>query len=362
MEKIDRVEEYIENYFKKYQNYKSYWNYEDGCVLIGAVQLYDITGDKKYIEYVVSYLEKVVPENGVITNYQIGKHNIDGFNCGKVLYRAYDYTNDKKFINAIEFLMEDLKKQPRTKNGNFWHKAIYPNQVWLDGLYMAQPFYTNYETRYNKSENYSDIVKQFQNIRKFMRDTKTGLYYHAYDESKTMFWADKKTGLSPNFWLRSIGWFIMALADSINAMSEQIYEHYRALVDIFRELADDVIKFQDAQTKLFYQVVDHPEAKDNYTETSGSLMIAYSLMKGVNLGVLSREKFLDKGIEIFDNVVSQKLKDGKLTDICAVAGLGPDDKPWRNGTVEYYISEAKTDDDAKGVGPLIMAYSQRLAL
>ncbi|MCL2086552.1 MAG: glycoside hydrolase family 88 protein [Oscillospiraceae bacterium] len=362
MEKITKVQDFIDALYKSYTNYKTYWNYEDGCVLTGFVQLFDVTQDKKYIEYVVNYLEKVILDDGTITNYETGANNIDGFNCGKVLYRAYDYTKDEKFKNAIEFLIKNLRQHPRTKTENFWHKGIYPNQVWLDGLYMAQPFYAEYETRYNNKENYADIAKQFQNVKMLMRDSKTGLYYHGYDEARKMFWADKQTGLSPNFWLRSIGWFFMALVDTIDAISEQVYEHRRVLIDIFRELADAILAQQDSKTKLFYQVIDHPNAEGNYTETSGSSMVAYALMKGVRLGVLNREKYLDKGVEVFDGIVEHKLNDGILSDICCVAGLGPENNPTRNGSVEYYISETKANNDAKGAGPFMMAYAQRLML
>lgn len=354
--------DYIDLYFKNYTNYQTYWNYEDGCVLMGAKQLYDATGEEKYINYILDYLKPFIEENGIINNYEIGKFNIDGFNCGKILFAAYEKTGEERYKLAIQFLMENLLKQPRTNEGNFWHKAIYPSQVWLDGLYMAQPFYAEYETKFNNKENYNDIVSQFKNVRKNMFDSTKQLYYHGYDEAKIQGWADKNTGLSSNFWLRSMGWYLMALIDTIDAMSDEIYESYRALCDIFKEAVKGIMQYQDSESKLFYQVIDRADADGNYTESSGTAMVAYAVMKGTRLGILNSEKYKDAGIEIINSLIKQKLQNNKLTDICKVAGLGPDTSPWRDGSVNYYLSEPKTEDDAKGAGPFIMAYAQKLML
>ncbi len=359
------VDSYIGKFLENYQNYKTYWNYEDGCVLMGCRQLYEATGDPKYRDFVISYLEKVISDDGIITNYETGKHNIDSFNAGKVLFFAYDETKDEKYRKAIDFLMENLREQPRTKDGNFFHKAIYPNQVWLDGLYMAQPFYMEYETKYNKKENYGDILTQFRNVRKYMYNPEKKLSYHGYDEARVQPWADKKTGLSPNFWLRSMGWYLMAMIDTIDNMSEEIYESYRELSAQFKEALDGILQYADKDTGLFFQVIDHPEAKGNYTETSGSSMVAYSVMKAVRLDIISAEKYAKRGMDIFDSIVREKLTEDEngilhLNDICRVAGLGPGEQ--RDGSVEYYVSEIGVPDDSKGVGPFMMAYAQKLML
>mgnify|MGYP002715431894 CR=1 FL=1 len=354
--------EYIDKYIKKYHNYQTYWNYEDGCILMGLTQLYDVTGEKSYMDYIIKYLEPLIENDGTINNYETGKHNIDGFNCGKILFKAYDYSHDEKIRLAINFLMKNLMEQPRTNDGNFWHKGIYPNQVWLDGLYMAQPFYMEYETKYNKKENYHDITNQFLNVRKHMYNKEKGLYYHGYDESKKMFWANKDTGLSKNFWLRSMGWYLMALVDTIDEMSDEIYEDYRALCDLFREAIKGILKYRDDETGLFRQVIDAGNIHGNYTETSGTSMVAYAIMKGTRLGILNEEKYKDLGIDIFNRLAKSKLINGELIDICKVAGLGPETSPQRDGTLEYYLSEPITSDDAKGVGPFIMAFAQKLRL
>lgn len=358
------TKQYIDDFLNTYQHYKEYWNYEDGCVLMGCQQLYRATGERKYLDFILSYLDPLVAEDGTITNYESGKHNIDGFNAGKVLFIAYDTTANEKYRKAIDFLMSNLREQPRTESGNFFHKAIYPNQVWLDGLYMAQPFYAEYETRYNKKENYSDILSQYRNVRKNMYNEQKQLYYHGFDEAKIQPWADKETGLSPNFWLRSMGWYVMSLIDVIDAVSPEIYEVYRELCELFKEAVNGLLQYRDEKSGMFLQVIDHPEADGNYAETSGSAMLAYAIMKGCRLGILSHEKYSETGLSIFDGIVKNKLvtENGTthLTDICWVAGLGPGTQ--RDGSVEYYISEKIVSDDSKGVGPFMMAYAQSLLL
>ncbi len=221
------------------------------------------------------------------------QYNIDSINSGKALFFALEETGEERYRKAIEFATcSGFREHPRCQCGNFWHKQLYPNQIWLDGLYMAQPFYMAYEAKFDGMAHVADITRQFQNVRKYLYNPEKGLNYHAYDEARVQFWADKETGCSKNFWLRSTGWYLMALVDCIALCSEQLYEHYRALVDIFRESIRGVLPYR-AEDGLFYQVIDHPEAEGNYTETSGSAMIAYSLLKGVRIGVLDAEKSVD---------------------------------------------------------------------
>lgn len=358
------VTQYIKDYLSNYKNYKTYWNYEDGCVLIGCVQLYQATGDDFYKEFVLKYMKDFICEDGTIQNYELEKYNIDSINAGKVLFFCYAETKEEKYYQAIERLMDQLRSHPRTECGNFWHKKIYPNQIWLDGLYMAQPFYMAYETQFHNKANYNDIIAQFSNVRKYLFDEEKQLYYHAYDESKTQCWADKKTGTSPNFWLRSMGWYLMALIDTMDAMSIEIFEHYKKIEGLFKEAIRGILKYQDNENKLFYQVIDKGDIEGNYTETSGSAMIAYAIMRACRMGVLSKEKYQETGMEILDAIIEQKLTDENgrlsLSGICQVAGLGPDSV--RDGSVEYYLSEPVVCDDAKGVGPFMMAVAQHIML
>ena len=361
-----KTESFIDQYLEEYQSYKKYWNYEDGCVLMGAKMMYEATGNEKYYTFIENYLKPLIEENGTITNYQTEKLSIDSINCSKILFFMYDKTGDEKYLKAIEFTMDFLRKQPRCKCENFIHKDIYPNQIWLDGLYMAQPFYMEYETKYDKKGQYKDIVKQFENVQKYLYNEEKGLCYHAYDETKTQFWADKDTGCSPNFWLRSMGWYMMALVDVLDKMSFEIYEQYRKIQDIFKLMHKGIMQYQDKETKLFRQIIDRDDIEVNYIETSGSAMVAYAIIKACRMGILSKEKYAASGIEMVESLINNKLveEDGKLhlTDICHVAGLGPNEKPQRDGSVEYYLSEKIVSDDAKGVGPFMMAYAEYLQL
>ncbi|MDE6013319.1 MAG: glycoside hydrolase family 88 protein, partial [Anaeroplasmataceae bacterium] len=289
-------------------------------------------------------------------------YSTDDVSESRILFDLYEYTHNEKYLKAIDMVYEQIKTHPRTKEGNFWHKKIYPNQVWLDGLYMMQPFYTRYETLKNKMQHYDDIVNQFKNVYAIMRDPKTGLYYHGYDSEKQMFWADKKTGLSQNFWLRSIGWYTVALIDVYEYMNEQMYDEYHTIKMIFKEIVDSILKFQDPESKMFYQVPNYPNKENNYLETSGSCMIAYALLKGVRLKALP-ERYQQIGLEIFNGICQKYLtvkEDGDLNlgGICLVAGLGPENNLKRDGTYEYYMSEPIVENDAKGVGPFIMAYTE----
>ena len=359
------VKAFIGDYLAAYAPYKKYWNYEDGCVLKGCADLYRATGDAVYKDFVMQYMETFVEPDGSIPNYEMRQYNIDSINSGKALFFALSETGDARYRTAIEFHMQRLREHPRCACGNFWHKQLYPNQIWLDGLYMAQPFYMEYEMRYHKMENIGDIAQQFKNVRRWLYDAEKGLNYHAYDEARVQFWADKETGLSQNFWLRSTGWYLMALIDCIELCSEQLYEHYRALVDIFRESMRGLLRWQDEETGLFYQVIDRADVEDNYLETSGSAMAAYALYKGVRLGVLDTEKYLPIADRAFEGLVQHKLvagEDGKvhLADICLMAGLGPAGREDRDGSVAYYLREPRAYDDSKGVGPFMMAYSEYL--
>lgn len=358
------VDRYIKEYLVNYTDYKDDWNYEDGCVLMGCLQLYEATGDECYKAFIFNYLNRFITKEGTINHYDMEKYNIDSVNAGKVVFFCYAETKEEKYRKAIEALMDQLRSHPRTTCGNFWHKKIYPNQIWLDGLYMAQPFYMEYETKFNNKANYNDIIGQFVNVRKYIFDDEKKLYYHALDESKVQCWADKQTGRSKNFWLRSMGWYLMALIDTMEVMSIEIFEHYKTLEGLFKEGIKGILQYQDNENKLFYQVIDKGDIEGNYTETSGSTMIAYAIMKACRIGVLSKEKYQAIGEEVFDAIIQHKLIEEneqiKLAGICRVAGLGPDE--CRDGSVEYYLSEPVVSDDPKGVGPFMMAYAQKIML
>lgn len=341
---------------------KPAWNYIDGCMMVSLLELYKTTKNEKYLDFVIKFVDFYVSDDGSILGYEKEKYSTDDVSESRILFDLYEYTHNEKYLKAIDMVYEQIKTHPRTKEGNFWHKKIYPNQVWLDGLYMMQPFYTRYETIKNKMQHYDDIVNQFKNVYAMMRDPKTGLYYHGYDSERQMFWADKNTGLSKNFWLRSIGWYTVALIDVYEYMNEQMYDEYHTIKMIFKEIVDSILKFQDPESKMFYQVPNYPNKENNYLETSGSCMIAYALLKGVRLKALP-ERYQQIGLDIFNGICQKYLtvkEDGDLNlgGICLVAGLGPENNLKRDGTYEYYMSEPIAENDAKGVGPFIMAYTE----
>lgn len=337
------------------------WNYIDGCMVTAILYMYEMTGNKKYLDFADKFVGYFVQEDGSIKTYDPDELNIDNVNPGRNLFKLYDLTGKEKYRKAMDTINSQLIKMPRTNEGNYWHKKIYPYQVWLDGLFMGQPFHMEYETRYNKMQGCLDSIKQFKNVERLLKDPKTGLYYHGYDESRDMYWADKETGCSPNFWLRALGWFAISLVDTAEAMNESMYYEYRYLQTMLKNLADALIPFQD-ENGMFYQVVDKKDEKGNYQETSGTALIAYALLKGVRLGYLP-ERYCSFAEKAFDGITSKYLgrnEDGspKVSGICLVAGLGGDNH--RDGSLEYYFSEPVVENDAKGVAPLLLAYTELL--
>ena len=338
------------------------WNYIDGCMITGILRLYEITGQEKYLKFADDFVSGFVNEDGSIRNYDTEEKNLDNINPAKNLFKLYDITGKEKYLKAIQLVRTQIDKMPRTKEGNFWHKNIYPNQVWLDGLYMAQPFYIEYEKRFNDSKNIKDTYDQFCNVEKHMRDEKTGLYYHGYDESREMYWADPETGCSPNFWLRAEGWFIMSLVDVLEVMMDMdLREEKEHLKKMLVDLTEALSGYQD-ESGLFYQLIALPEVEGNYLETSGTALISAAVLKGVRLGFIP-EKYRSMAEKAFYGIIDKRLsknEDGTpcVTGICLVAGLGGADH--RDGSVEYYLGEPVVKNDAKGVGPLFLAYTEMI--
>ncbi len=340
---------------------KAGWNYIDGCMILALLETYNTTGEKKYLDFADAFIDHRVKEDGTIEGYSVDEYNIDNVNAGRTLFQLYDITGKEKYKKAIELIYSQIKTQPRTQAGNFWHKKIYPNQVWLDGLYMGQPFYMEYETKFNNKENYADIFSQFKNVIELMRDKETGLYYHGYDSSKSIFWCDKETGLSKNFWLRALGWYSMALLDTLSKVDRDGCEtEFAELKNAFEDLIGSLIKFQD-ESGMWYQLPALAGKEPNYLEASGSSILAFSILRGVRLGFLP-ESFREYGVKAFNGICDKYLNteggELHLGGICLVAGLGPADNTRRDGSFEYYMSEPIVADDAKGVGPFLLAYTE----
>ena len=366
---IEKFEQYIEQIINDSKPDAPMWNarkpkgwdYVDGCIIGGFLELYYTTKNPKYLNFAKDFEDYRVSNDGEILTYDRLSYNLDNVNSAKTLITLYKITKDKKYRKGAARVYQQLLDHPRTIEGNFWHKKVYVQQVWLDGLYMALPFYMEYEVLFQNSKNINDIYNQLFNVYELMRDKETGLYYHGYDSAKQQSWANKETGLSLNFWLRSLGWYSMALLDTLNNASDKGSENWNKLKNIFIELCESMLKFQD-KSGMWYQVVNFPDREPNYLETSGSAMYSYSFLKGLRLKILEDIKFKEAGLKAFNEVIERylKLKNGKLSlgGTCSVSGLSDD----RNGTFEYYMSEPISENDAKGIGPMILAYNEYLLL
>ena len=275
---------------------KPHWNYIDGCMVCAFMEIAEITGNRKYSDFVEEFIDYYVNEDGSIRGYDKEKYNLDDVNEGRVLFPLYKKTGKEKYRLAIELQNSQLRDQPRTSTGNFWHKLIYPNQIWLDGLYMAQVFAAMYAKEFG-GKDYSDLLMQIKNVRKYMFDEQAKLFYHGLDCSKTIFWADKETGLSKNFWLRAIGWFTVSMVDIISIVDDE--ETKAEITKIFRETIDGILQYRHKESGMYYQVVNMGHREGNYLETSGSSMIAYAVMKGARIGALPKE-YWQLGKETFD--------------------------------------------------------------
>jgi len=335
------------------------WSYDQGVILKGVEQVWNATGDPKWFNYIQKSMDYYVGDDGSIKDYDGSSYNIDHVNNGKVLLTLYRVTGKEKYRKAVDRLRQQLREHPRTKEGGFWHKKIYDWQMWLDGLYMGQPFYAEYAMLFHEDTAFNDITRQFVLMEKNARDAKTGLLYHGYDESRQQQWADKTTGRSPHFWGRALGWYGMALVDAL--------DYYPAgnagrdtLIAILNRFAKAVTKVQDAGTGLWYDIVDKPKQGKNYVEASASSMLVYTLAKATRLGYIpvSYAANAKKG---YDGIIKQFIeKDAagitNLKGTVSVSGLGG--KPYRDGSFDYYMSEKVITNDPKGMGAFILAAAE----
>lgn len=338
------------------------WHYVDGVVYKGMEHIYANTGDGRYYRYVQDNIDMFVLDDGSIRGYRPQEHNIDHLNNGKAILFLYRQTGADKYRQAARLLRDQFHTHPRTSEGGFWHKAIYPHQMWLDGLYMGAPFYAEYAALFGEPEAFDDVAKQLLLIASHLKDERTGLYYHGWDESRQQDWANRETGLSEHFWGRAVGWYMMAIVDVLDHLPSD-HRDRDAIVSAFAHLADAVLKVQDKESGVWWQVLDQGGRHGNYLEASASAMIVYSLLKAFRLGILAQSyrKAAEKGFAGLLSTFVITRKDGSLHFIrnCAVAGLGGSTlENNRDGSFEYYISEPIVTNDAKGVGAFLLAAAE----
>ncbi|MBN2471257.1 MAG: glycoside hydrolase family 88 protein [Anaerolineae bacterium] len=333
------------------------WAYEWGVVLKGILSVWQQTGEQRYFDYIQHGVDQYVQPDGTIESYRLTDYNIDNINPGKLLFPLLEETGDARYETAIRTLRRQLQEHPRTNSGGFWHKKLYPYQMWLDGIYMAGPFYAQFAATFDEPAIFDDLAHQIKLITEHTRDEATGLFVHGWDETRQRIWADPETGKSPHFWGRAMGWFAMALVDVLDYFPPD-HPDYPTIRAILRDALDALIRVQ--RDGVWYQILDQPEREGNYREASASCMIVYAIAKAVRCGHVppAYAEAARKGfagiIETFIEVDAEGLVN--LNHICSVAGLGG--TPFRDGTFEYYISEPIVTNDNKGVGAFILASAE----
>lgn len=331
-----------------------YFGYSQGVGCCAMLAMWRATGEKRYFDYVERWADTLIDAQGTILRYDRAAYNLDFINSGKVLFDCYAQTGKEKYRKAIETLVSQMKVHPRTCDGGYWHKLIYPHQMWLDGLYMCSPFLAQYGAVFGKPEWIDEAVRQIKLCHEHTYDPATGLYHHAWDESRSQRWADPATGHSPNFWGRSIGWWFMALVDNLDFIPAD-HPDRAFVISLVQGLADTLPKYQD-RNGLWYQVIDCPKRKGNFPEASVTTQCMYALAKAVNKGYIdpSYRQYAEKAFEGLRRKLLGENADGTLTltRCCQVGGLGG--HPYRDGSFEYYIGEKMRDNDAKATGPFIM--------
>ncbi len=336
-----------------------HWNYELGTLLEGMDAVWYSSANREYFRYLKQSVDQFVGPDGSIATYDASEDSLDNVLTGRQLLLLYGVTQDKRYYRAATLLRQQLAQQPKNASGGFWHKKIYPNQMWLDGLYMAEPFYAQYAAEFREPQDFAEITRQFVLMEQHARDTRTGLMYHGWDETKQQAWANGETGDSPSFWARGMGWYMMALVDTLPFYPE--HDPGRAeLLAILRRTATAVVRYQDSESGLWYQVLDKPGAKGNYFESSAACMFTYALAKGVRLGYLPREyeQNAERGWRGIQTHFVETQGDGSVTLTGTVKAIGLGGGEHHDGSYSYYVSSPVVSNDPKGVGAFLLAASE----
>jgi len=339
------------------------WDYTVGLLSLSLLKLNEVVPNPSYVTFAEDAVGSLVATNGTIQGYKVEEYQLDALNPGKTLLALWQITNEERYIKAAMLLRGQLNSQPRTPDGGFWHKQRYTQQMWLDGIYMASPFYAECAaTRVfcAARTDFDDVAKQISLIDEHTYDAATGLNYHGWDAMKTQPWANPVTGCSSNFWGRAEGWYAMALVDVLDYFPTN-HPARAQIIATLQKLAVGVVKYQHAKTGLWWQVLDAGDRPGNYQEATASAMFVYALAKGVNRGYLSRDfvPAIEKG---YAGILKNLIRDDggekwSLMKCCSVAGLGgsPSNGKMRDGSFDYYVGEPVVDNDLKGIGPFILA-------
>lgn len=333
------------------------WDYTAGLVTLSLLKLNEVVPDPKLVEFSKDTIGSFITPEGKIQTFKMEDYNIDNIAPGKTVLWLYRLTGEERYKKAAEVMRQQLESHPRTSEGGFWHKQRYPFQMWLDGLFMGAPFYAEYAKLYeaNPKPTYDDVTKQFRLINKHLYDSKSGLYFHGWDEKREQEWADRATGTSSNFWGRGLGWFAMACVDTLDFLPKD--HHGRGeIIATLKQVCDGVVKWQDAESGLWWQVLDQGPRGKNYLEATAAAMFVYTMAKGVNEGYLDRARYaaaIERGYSGLIHRLMKRNDNGgvSLTQCCSVAGLGYG----RDGSFDYYMREPIVENDWKGVGPFILA-------
>ena len=343
-----------ESVMQRHPNVYGSWDYETGTVLRGFEEAWRVTGDERYYDYIKNTIDYVVNENGTIDGYNVSSYNIDEINEGRMLLFLYNETGEQKYKEAADLLHSQLENHPRNDDGGFWHKLIYPHQMWLDGLYMGSPFYAEYSLLFNDSYGFDDVALQLILMEKHARDPETGLLFHGYDDSREQAWADPVTGQSPSFWGRAIGWYAMALVDVLDFLPAD-HSKRDSIIDIFNRLVEGMVTVQD-ESGVWWQVVDQGGREGNYLEASVSCMVIYAMAKAIRMGYISIS-YLPVVLDGYNGILNEFItvnSDSSINLIRTCSGAGLGGNPYRDGSYNYYIYQTGIrDNDAKGIGPFI---------
>jgi len=335
---------------------KAKWDYTAGLFTLSLLKLNEVSPDARYVAFATNAIGSFIADDGSVHGYKLDEYQLDALNSGKTALALYRLTKEDRYLKCAQMLRRQLDTQPRTAEGGFWHKQRYTNQMWLDGLYMGDSFYAECAKAFNTPKDFDDVAQQFNLVDEHLYDVKSGLFYHGWDSKKVQMWANPQTGTSSNFWGRAVGWYAMACVDTLDFLPANHPARAQLIAEL-KKTADGIVKWQDPDSGLWWQVMDQGPRKGNYLEATASAMFVYALAKGVNEGYLSKDYIpaIEKG---YNGLLTRLVKDdgGKVSimQCCAVAGLGSYGKP-RDGSFTYYVGEPVVANDLKGVGPFILA-------